>query len=113
MGEKERGVREHQAYLFNLRSFFGRISSDQGQMFIALTRAYEWVPRTRDFTEDPRKGIQEIEVVEFRRLPTHSSKLQEVGILPTLVYFTLLGGLRGLRWLRKLELSSSSSSFLA
>ena len=32
----------------------------------------------------------EIEVVWFRRLPTRSSTLQEVGILPTLVYFPSL-----------------------
>ena len=78
-----------------------------------IDKGYTWVPRTRVFTEDPRKEIREIEVVEFRRLPTSSFTLQEVGILHTLVYFPLLGGLRGLGWLRKLELSSSSSSFLA
>ena len=55
-----------------------------------------WIPRTRDFVVDPRIEIWEIEVVGLRRLPTLSFTLQEVGILLTLVYFPLLGGLKGL-----------------
>ena len=38
MGEKERGAREHQASLFDLRSSVGRISSGQGQKFIESMR---------------------------------------------------------------------------
>ena len=60
-----------------------------------IDKEYAWVPRTRDFVEDQRKEIWEIKVVGLRRLPTHSFMLQEVGILPTLVYFPLLGRLKG------------------
>ena len=38
VGEKERGGREHQASLFDLRSSVGRFSSGQEQKFIASTR---------------------------------------------------------------------------
>ena len=56
-----------------------------------IDEGYTWVPRTRDFAEYPRKEVQEIEVVGFRRLPTSSYTLKEVGILPTLVYFPFFG----------------------
>ena len=60
-----------------------------------IDEGYTWVPRTRDFIEDPRKEIRKIEVAGFRRLSTGASTLQEVGIFPTLVYFPCMGGLRG------------------
>ena len=50
-----------------------------------------YIPKLQDFIENPKEGIwgkskaQAWEV--FLRLPTHSSTLQEVEILHTLVYF--------------------------
>ena len=44
----------------------------------------------RDFVEDPRKEIWEIEIFGLSRLPTRSFTLQEVGILHTLAYFPFL-----------------------
>ena len=52
VGEKKRGGREHQASLFDLRSFVGRISSGQGQKFI---EGYAWIPKRKDFDEDPKE----------------------------------------------------------
>ena len=49
----------------------------------------------RDFTEDSKEESREIEFVGFRRLPTRYFTLQEVGILHILVYFPLLGRLKG------------------
>ena len=57
-----------------------------------------WVPRTRVLIEDPRKEIWEIEVFEFRRLPTRSSTLQELGILPTMVLVSIFLLIFGLKW---------------
>ena len=59
--------------------------------FHRIDEGYAWVPRTRDIAEDPRKEIQEIKVFGLRRHPNRSSKLQEVGFLPTLAYFPFLG----------------------
>ena len=61
-----------------------------------IDKGYAWVPRSRDFAEDPKKEIREIEVVELRRLSTRSSTLKVVGILLTLVLvsiFLLIFGL--------------------
>ena len=43
-----------------------------------IDEGYAWVPRTRVLAEDLRKEIQEIKVGGFRRLPTHSSTLEEI-----------------------------------
>ena len=61
--------------LYDLQDSVDRISSGQGQKFIASTRGTCGVPRMRDFARDPRKEIRKIEVVGLRRLPTHSSTL--------------------------------------
>ena len=56
-----------------------------------LVKGYAYVPKSRDFTKNPKEEIwgksnaRAWEV--FLRLPTHSSTLQEVEILLTLVYF--------------------------
>ena len=57
-----------------------------------------WVPRTIDFGKDPRKEIREIEVVRLTRLPTRSSTLEEVRILPTLVLVSIFLLIFGLKW---------------
>ena len=36
-----------------------------------INEGYTWVPRMRDFIEDPRKEIREIKVSSFRRLPNY------------------------------------------
>ena len=63
-----------------------------------IDEGYAWVPRTRVLVEDSKKEIQEIEVVGFRRLPTRSSTLQEVGILPTLVLVSIFLLIFRLKW---------------
>ena len=50
-----------------------------------------YIPERRDFAEDPKEEILEIKDLWLGRLPTYDSTLQEVGILPTLVYFSPLG----------------------
>ena len=60
-----------------------------------IDEGYTWVLRMRDFTEDSKEESREIEVVGFRRLSTRYFTLQEVGILHNLVYFPLLGRLKG------------------
>ena len=85
-----------------------------------IDEGYAWVPKTRDFAEDPRKEIQKIEVVGLRWLPTCSSTLQEVGILPTLVLvpiFLLIFGLKEWKKLRgylgkKCKISAITRCFL-
>ena len=52
--KRERG--ELKAPFQDLRSFVGRFLSGHEQKFIALI-SYAWVPRKKDFTEDPRKEI--------------------------------------------------------
>ena len=54
-----------------------------------IDEGYSWVPRTRNFNEDPKEESREVEFFGFRRLPTCYFTLKEVGILPTLVYFPL------------------------
>ena len=57
-----------------------------------LNEGYEWVPKTRDITgiQERSSGNQRFRVYEVSTgLPRVSSTLQEVGILPTLVYFPL------------------------
>ena len=60
-----------------------------------IDKGYAWVPRTRYFAEDPKEESRGIEVVGFKRLPTCYLTLQGVWILHTLVYFPLLGRLKG------------------
>ena len=40
-----------------------------------IDEGYMWVPRIRDFTEDPKEESCEIEVFGFKRLPTRYSAL--------------------------------------
>ena len=102
VGERERRER---APSFSLRSTELRWSIFVGPRTKVhrIDQGYAWVPRTRDFAEDPRKESREIEVVRLRRLPNRSSTLQEVWILPTLVLvpiFLLIFGLKKWKKLR-------------
>ena len=49
--------------------------------------SYAWVPETKDFVEDSSEEFGEIVGFGSPGLPKALSSLQEVGILPTLVYF--------------------------
>ena len=78
--------------LNDLRRSGGRNSSGQEQKFIYLTKARRGYQK---HGISPRIKARSLENQRFRvkevstRLPRVSSMLQEVGILPTLVYFPL------------------------
>ena len=75
VGEKKRGRKGTKASLFDLQSSIGQFSLGHRTKVHRINDGDEWVPRTRDFVEDPRKEIWEIEVVGLRKLPTNSSTL--------------------------------------
>ena len=62
--------------------------------------------KKKDFTEDPNEEILRNrifgEIKDFRigRLPTHATMLQEVAILPTLIYFHPKELILGKMWCR-------------
>ena len=72
-----REEKKRRAKIFLLRSTEFRWSVFVGPKTTVhrIDEGYAWVPRKKDFAEDPRK---EIEVVGFRKLPTHVFTLQEV-----------------------------------
>ena len=92
VGERKEG-RKKRIQGFLLRSSEIRRSKFVGQIVkvYLLVEGYAYVPKSRDFTKTPKEEIWgksnawAWEV--FLRLPTHSSTLQELRILPTLVYF--------------------------
>ena len=51
-----------------------------------LDEGYAWVPKRRVSPKIQRRRFHEIKDFELERLPTHAITLQEVEILPTLVY---------------------------
>ena len=63
----------------------------QGKKFIASTKVMRGYLEIEISPRIKERKFREIKFVGFRRLPTHSSTLQEVGIIPTLVYFPFLG----------------------
>ena len=68
MRERRRGKEESQASSHDLQSSVGLRTKVHH-----IDKRYAWVPKNRDFVEDPKGRIQEIEVVGFRRLPTYLS----------------------------------------
>ena len=53
-----------------------------------LDDGYVWVQKTWDFAEDLKEEVSGNQIFQARRLPTHAIKLQEIGILPTLILFS-------------------------
>ena len=93
MGEKERRERTQSFSLRSMELHWSVFVGPRTKVHRIYER-YALVPRIRDFSKDPRKEM-EIEVIGFRKLPTRSFTLQEVGILPTLVLVpTLIYSLR-------------------
>ena len=90
--------RRVQASRYDLRSSVGRFSSGQGQEFIASTRGTCGYLEQEISPKIQERKYQEIEVFGFRRLPTRSSTLQEVGILPTLVLVSIFLLIFVLKW---------------
>ena len=74
-----------------IQGFLLKSSEIRWSKFVGPIEGYVYLPKLRDFTESPKTeiwGKSKAWTWEvFLRLPTHSSMLQEVGILPTLVYF--------------------------
>ena len=91
MRKEKREKGELRAFSQDLRSSVGRFSSSQEQKFIASTRGTCGYLERRISPKIQEGRFREIEVVGFRRLPTHVSTLKEVRIVLTLAYFPSLG----------------------
>ena len=74
------------------------ISSGQGQKFIASMKGICGYLEREVSSKIQGGKFGEIEVIGFRRLPTHSSTLQEVEILPTLVLISIFLLTFGFKW---------------
>ena len=91
--EREKGE-EESFQNFSLRSTEFRRSEfvEPRTKVHLLDEGYTWILKTLDFTNDSSEelGKSKVSVLEVStRLPRVSSTLQEVRILPTLVYFSL------------------------
>ena len=88
--------------LFDPRSFVGQNSSGQGLKFHRLDKGYAWVPKMRDFTKDSKEDIWGKSKFSglggVLKTSFDSTTLQEIGVLPTLVYFQPWGCFKGV-WL--------------
>ena len=103
---REREEKEsNKPYLFDLRSSVDRILLSQGLKFIASTRATCGYQKGEVSPKIQMRNFQEIEDFGLRRLPTHATMLQDVGILPTMVLvptFGLIFGLKIVEWFKGL-----------
>ena len=87
--------------------------------FYRIDEGYAWVPKKKDFIEYPRREFWEIEVVEFRRLPSCVSMLQEVKDSSYLVLLSIFGpgkegfSLRACLAKKKTGFSCSSQCFFS
>ena len=89
--EKEGGNEKSLSFSLRSTELSWSVSVGPRKKVITSTRGMRGYLEREISPRIQERKFQEIKVFGFRRLPTRSSTLQEVWILPTLVYFPFLG----------------------
>ena len=85
--EEEGREREHPSSFLRSSEFRRLEFYEQRVKVHLLDEDYAYISKMGDFKEDPNEEIREIKDFGLGMLPTHTTTLQEVGILHALVYF--------------------------